>query len=455
MIRLKRQKLSKESVSRYTIVVFFVILVVLPGLKQAYNQERAANNYLEKALQAAVWIDSSAVQVPGVSKVWPADPRALHTVDNTLYTGNPGVILLFLEAYYSTGKKQYLNNACEGANYLLAAAANEKEMGLYTGISGIGFVLWEVFKATGKEKYREGVRQCIHLIRTSVNRVGEGLQWNNSTDIIYGSAGIGLFLLTMAEELKDPTLYDLAVQAGKRLLELGLPVKDGLKWRMDPDFPGLMPNFSHGTAGIAYFLASLYKETKKKEFLDGSLAGASYLLSVAKKDGDNCLIFHHEPGGEDLYYLGWCHGPVGTARLFYRLYQVTGDKTWMEWVKKSAQSIMHSGIPGKQTPGFWNNVSRCCGSAGVAEFFLDLYRLTNNQKYIDFSKKMTHHLLKKATPEGKGLKWIQAEHRVRPDFLVAQTGLMQGAAGIGLWLLKLDAFEKRKKEKISFPDSPF
>lgn len=68
---------------------------------------------------------------------------------------------------------------------------------------------------------------------------------------------------------------------------------------------------------------------------------------------------------------------------------------------------------------------------------------------------MTRHLLKKAASEGKGLKWIQAEHRVRPDFLVAQTGLMQGAAGIGLWLLKLDAFEKGKKEKISSPDSPF
>jgi lantibiotic modifying enzyme len=454
LINIIQQRINKQKAQRFSIVVLIVIIMVFPGFKQAYNQDRATNTYLEKALQAAAWIDSSAVQVPGGSKVWPADPRALHTVDNTLYTGNPGVILFFLEAYYSTGKKQYLNNACEGANYLLAALAHEKEMGLYTGISGIGFVLWEVFKAAKKEKYREGVRQCINSIQNSAKRVGEGIQWNSSTDIIYGSAGIGLFLVTMAKEFKDPALYDLAAAAGKRLLELGIQAKDGLKWRMTPDFQRLMPNFSHGTAGIAYFLATLYKETKKKEFLEGALAGASYLLSVAKTGEDTCLIFHHEPGGEDLYYLGWCHGPVGTARLFYRLYQVTGDKNWMAWVKKSANGIMHSGIPEKQTPGFWNNVGRCCGSAGVAEFFLDLYRITNDKKYIAFSKKMTHHLLKNATPGEKGLKWFQAEHRVRPDFLVAQTGLMQGAAGIGLWLLKLVAFEKGKKEKISFPDSP-
>ena len=38
-----------------------------------------------------------------------------------------------------------------------------------------------------------------------------------------------------------------------------------------------------------------------------------------------------------------------------------------------------------------------------------------------------------------GLKWIQAEHRLHPDRLTAQTGLMQGAAGVGLTLLRLDA----------------
>src|SRR5207253_5943577 len=131
----------------------------------------------------------------------------------------------------------------------------------------------------------------------------------------------------------------------------------------------------HGTAGNAYFLASLYLETKDRAFLEAALAGASYLKAVAKTQGDVCLVFHHEPEGEDLFYLGWCHGPTGTARLFYRLYQATGDREWLDWVKRSARAILASGIPEKRPPGFWNNVSQCCGSAGVAEFFLDLHRL--------------------------------------------------------------------------------
>jgi lantibiotic modifying enzyme len=239
------------------------------------------------------------------------------------------------------------------------------------------------------------------------------------------------------------------------MIERGQAQKTGLKWAMTPKFARLMPNFSHGTAGSAYFLATLYGETKKREFLDAALAGASYLKSVAKTEGDVCLIFHHEPGGEELYYLGWCHGPVGTARLFYRLYKVTGDRSWMDLVHRSARAVIESGIPEKQTEGFWNNVSQCCGSAGVAEFFLSLYQVTKDRRYLDFSKRVTANLLTRSSREGRGVKWIQAEHRVKPDLLAAQTGFMQGASGIGLWLLRLDRFERGNPGHIVFPDSPF
>jgi hypothetical protein len=64
-------------------------------------------------------------------------------------------------------------------------------------------------------------------------------------------------------------------------------------------------------------------------------------------------------------------------------------------------------------------------------------------------------LLTRATRDRDGLRWIQAEHRVRPELLIAQTGYMQGAAGIGMLLLHLDGFERGKKTPITFPDSPF
>jgi lantibiotic modifying enzyme len=255
--------------------------------------------------------------------------------------------------------------------------------------------------------------------------------------------------------LGEPALLDLAARAGDRLIELGRPEHGGTKWAMDSTFPRLMPNFSHGTAGIAYFLATLYQETHQTRFLQAAVAGAVYLQAIARTDGDQCLIFHDEPDGRDLYYLGWCHGPVGTARLFYRLYQATGERRWLDWTLKSARALTASGIPAKRTPGFWNNVGQCCGSAGVSDFFLALYRATHDRRYLAFARVVVKDLLARSTSERGGLKWIQAENRTQPGLLIAQTGYMQGAAGIGAALLHLDAAERGRGPWLRLPDSPF
>ena len=44
---------------------------------------------------------------------------------------------------------------------------------------------------------------------------------------------------------------------------------------------------------------------------------------------------------------------------------------------------------------------------------------------------------------------------VEPDFLQAQTGWMQGAAGVGSFFLHLDGAEKGRAPLIQFPDSPW
>jgi len=410
--------------------------------------------YLDAAVEAAGWIEFSAVQSE-FGTVWPAVPGESVGPDNWLYSGNSGIVLFFLEMFYATGDVRYLDAAQAGADHLLGVLSAEESPGFYSGISGIGFALFETYKAKKDVRYLEGFKTCLQFLRDSAKEIGQGIEWISTMDLISGTAGTGLFLIYAYQETEDQSLLDYAELAGKRLIEMGETVENGTRWAMDPNYPRYMPNFSHGTAGIAYFLASLYMETKKEEFLHAALAGARYLKAAAVTEGDICLIFHHEPEGEDLFYLGWCHGPVGTTRLFYRLFQITQDKEWMDWIEMGAKAILESGIPDQETEGFWNNVGVCCGSAGVADFFLSLYDLTQKKDYIDFARHLTRDLLSKSTHTDSGMKWIQAEHRARPEFLQAQTGLMQGAAGIGLWLLRLDAFDQKSVLQIIFPDNPF
>jgi hypothetical protein len=53
------------------------------------------------------------------------------------------------------------------------------------------------------------------------------------------------------------------------------------------------------------------------------------------------------------------------------------------------------------------------------------------------------------------LKWIQAENRIEPSNLLAQTGLMQGAAGIDLYFIHLAELDESTETANRFPDSPW
>ncbi len=165
----------------------------------------ANNSYREAALEAARWIRSSVVKTEQ-GKVWPSDPTDAKSVGTSLYAGTPGIILFFIEAYRSTGDKSFLDDARAGADQLLVALSNEKESGLYEGISGVGFTLQETFKATGEAKYRDGALRCAQMLSERARKTGKGIEWNDSTDIIGGGAGIGLFLIYAARELKDRCL---------------------------------------------------------------------------------------------------------------------------------------------------------------------------------------------------------------------------------------------------------
>jgi hypothetical protein len=84
-----------------------------------------------------------------------------------------------------------------------------------------------------------------------------------------------------------------------------------------------------------------------------------------------------------------------------------------------------------------------------------LGRALKDRSYLEFCNWITARLLAKATLSGNQMFWVQAEHRVRPDLLVAQTGYMKGAAGIGTFLFKMDEASRDGRGKIVFPDTPF
>jgi lantibiotic modifying enzyme len=410
----------------------------------------------------AAWLLSHE-QVTEQGSWWTAAPAAEERAPAvSLYSGSPGVVLFLDRFAREHGDAAAAAAAARGAEFLahqVERTGAQMPCGLYTGLAGLGFTFLELARGGRGPVWRGPADRCVDLLleRRIVEPTphGPGAHWNDETDVISGTAGIALFLLRSAAILDRSDARDAAIEAGHRLLTRADRQPAGLRWPMNDSFPRWMPGFSHGTAGVAYTLATLFIVTREGVFLDAAIEGARSLRSLMHEKGAAGLIGHHSPGGEELYYLGWCHGPIGTGRLFYRLWQITGDAAHLEPLDAGLDALIESGIPTARPDGFWNNVSQCCGSAGVAEYLGEMANRRARQDADALRRTLTADLLARGEHEGGVLSFPQAEHRVRPELIQAQTGYMQGAAGIGIGLLRQQARAAGRVDPLPFPDSPF
>jgi len=423
-----------------TAVTLLLSTIASAGCAAAREAER-----LDEAVDAiAVWLEAEPA----------APPPPTAKPGDDLYSGSSGAALFFAERAARSGDAADRAIALRRADALLAAlptrADDVADFGLYTGIAGVGAVLSDAARLLAEPRFAAGAARCVALLDGGAQVTGHGLEWSATTDVIGGGAGIGLFLLQQHERTGDAVALDLATRAGRRLVELAVREPVGRSWRMDPAFPRVMPNFAHGTAGVAFFLARLHDATGDAAFLDAARDGADHLLSLADRRDGGCRIHHHTPDGTNLWYLGWCHGPVGTSRLFALLARRTGDAHYADALAGMRRTMASSSLPAAQ-PGFWNNVGQCCGSAGVIEWLLAITADAEGARdasdardaaALALARHLADDLLMRGVRIDGGLSFPQAEHRTRPNEVAAQAGYMQGAAGIGLALMHLAARER-------------
>ena len=429
-----------------------------------------AGDYREAALAAERWIARSAIRDASGTR-WPVDPLVASSVDQSLYSGCPGVVLFYLELHHATGDRRYLDEARAGARALVAAlpadpaALGVEGAGMYTGVAGTTYVLRLVQERAPSDDTANALARIAKMLRSVGMARDVGGGWNDSNDIISGTCGIALTLMWHGQrDDKWKVFHPQLRNAARSLIAAGESDLGGTKWRAMPQLPKRYPNFSHGTAGVSYTLATLamHDALRSDDILrnaarDAALSGERYLDRIATRTpGGGRKVFHSEPGGEQLYYLSWCHGPAGTARLYRQLERMTGDQSWRAVVSQLSLAIREAGVPEvhPDLSGYWNNISQCCGNCGVAEYFVARHRAGGDAADLAFGRRVMDDVLARATRDGDGLKWVQAENRVSPKDVVAQTGYMQGAAGVGVALLHLEGAMSGRAPLVVLPDTP-
>lgn len=325
---------------------------------------------------------------------------------------------------------------------------------MYDGSAGIGIFFIRLYEATGDTRWlTEAEEAAAHIIATKV-----GVEWYQTTlhsevkGIIpvpgwavgpyNGPVGEAYFLedlyqVTGKQEYRDYVLYVVDV-----LLEAAVTDERGLHWSDQEDITA--------DGGFIVFLDILYRKTGIKKYLELAKEGLTYAMNIAVGDETGRLIPYqdHPVTGPtyDKYYLSTCHGPVGSTLAFRELYEITGEKIYRNWTIELSRGIVRAGAPEKHSWGFWNCQCQCCGTAGILEHFAAMYEYTGEKEFYDYMIRTADVMLSDSDHRTPGLRtWYDSWWRTIPTRVVSYPGLYVGVAGCASSLLRTYAALTGKK----------
>ncbi|WP_193613204.1 lanthionine synthetase LanC family protein [Nocardioides lijunqiniae] len=267
-------------------------------------------------------------------------------------------------------------------------------------------------------------------------------------DVTLGTAGVLLAAVTGLEHDVSGA-REVAEHAVEVLLAEAEPAQGGLRWRHVPErfrtTPATeMPNWSHGTAGVAAVLARAGVALERVDLVEAGAAGAEHLVTLAVPSGDGVVLPRYAPDplpGEEPWSFGWCHGAAGTSQLFAALDAAgvasVGGAPPSAWRRRLLASVVSSGVPDRVRPGFWDNDGRCCGTAGVGEVVLDAWEDDGDERDLAFARRLGDALVERAVRDDEGARWRFVAPAEKDPLLPPGVGWMQGAAGIAAYLTRL------------------
>ncbi|KQX71479.1 hypothetical protein ASD48_14025 [Streptomyces sp. Root1310] len=253
-----------------------------------------------------------------------------------------------------------------------------------------------------------------------------------SLDVIYGSAGCALSLLSLHAVRPSPRTLDVAVRCGERLLARARPVHRGTAWTTLEDQPPL-GGFSHGTAGIALSLLRLAARSGEDRFRRTALSALRYDRSLFVPELNNWAdlrVFEPRTGRADPVesavepprksMVAWCHGAPGIGLARLAALDQLADATTRDEIDVA--------LTATEQYGFAMGHSLCHGALGNLELLLTAAR--------SLDRPADHDALERAT--ALVVASMRTDGFVTGVPLGVETpGLMTGLAGIGYELLRL------------------
>jgi len=331
--------------------------------------------------------------------------------DASVYSGDAGVALLFIGLLRAKGEAKW----ADAARRTLSGARGRAgaDAGLYTGLAGVGQAWLDLHRVAGDPKALEEARACADAL--------ERAQRNRCTDVISGEAGIGIFLLNLHAVSGAEADLAAARRCGDWLATRALRVEGTASWRVGADGASrVYTGFSHGAAGIGYFLLELGHATGDARFTDLATEAAAFVVRHARPEGaDGWEWFRTVPPiPDEELRIQWCHGAPGNGLFFAALVRRLGRDGDRAALARCVATTRRRGRTARA------GGCQCHGAAGNAELLLEAYALGGDEALLAEARRTGSALL---VPRDGG---FALETRYGPSY-------MTGLAGIGHFFLRL------------------
>ncbi|MEM2637081.1 MAG: lanthionine synthetase LanC family protein, partial [Candidatus Korarchaeota archaeon] len=433
-----------------------------------------------------------------------------------LVYGAAGIADVLLELYLRTGNETFLNSVKSAADFLIARGESASIFNNATrwpiryswtgsafsvdlnpgytnntgyGTAGVGMFFAKLYKHTGNLTYLATARKAANYLIQVANRNESGCWWvslwkglseSGFTSDVWngyysGIAGIGDFLLQIHALVRESC--DTALSGADSLVSN--QNNDG-SWYVAGSSGAIYYGIKSGVAGIGLAVLEAYERTLNKTYLASAEKAANFLINVATVVLDECSWSMSSTSND--HYVGWDYGVSGIAYFLYRVFERTGNETYLNYVKR-ALKWLSTHYRGNNLAHYWmeyytgglntsaSGVAYCGisnGTAGVvmllnylAPRLLNESLLVNNWispllqhryyssyniDYFDYKDESiafrelnlsTALLIQNATSEGNGYSWP-----LNTETVTKYMGYMHGVTGIGSVLVESQSIQE-------------
>lgn len=336
---------------------------------------------------------------------------------HSLYVGRPGIALFAAALYAHSGRESHASFARDAiAPTVRAVEGTETPAVLqrHGGTFGLGSVVYAL--ATTGDLLEEP--SLLETAVTAGNTVtAEFVQRDDAYDVVSGSAGTLLGLLSAAERTDDPALLNAAKRCGNHVVESATRPEPGVATWDTLDTAEPLTGFAHGTAGIAYALTRLADVTGRDQYRETALDAVGYETLVYDESTNNWPDYREDSG--HTHTDQWCHGRSGIGLARVGMNTVMNDERVSRGLERALSNFE------EDTLRPYDHL--CCGNAGRAELLIAAERHLNRRS--GEARRLLGGVLD--TVESRASYRTASGTRAIPD-----PTLFHGQAGIGYTLLR-------------------